>query len=263
MHPAVDPNPSILPLPRFIEDVRVVAPTPGHPLRVERLPDGRTRLVFRALEGGRRADLSVTGPQTRALFKSSPGIVRAVVLSFKPGWSAPLLGVAAHALTDRIVPLEDIWGRAAADLCQELLAASSVPDVLERLGHALAARTRTFEPASARLARQAVRLLEGDEARVESVAEQLGVTSRHLRRAFAESVGIGPKEFARSVRLQRAVRTAATSKDWVRIAADAGYYDQAHLIADFRELVGLTPGAFQRRADDGGARLASKKCAAA
>jgi AraC-like DNA-binding protein len=40
-------------------------------------------------------------------------------------------------------------------------------------------------------------------------------------------------------RMQRAVRTAATSKDWVRIAADAGYYDRAHLIADFRELIGL------------------------
>ena len=79
---------------------------------------------------------------------------------------------------------------------------------------------------------------------MESVAKRLGVTARHLRRAFTESVGIGPKEFARTVRLQRAVRSAATSNDWGRIAADAGYYDQAHLIADFRELVGLTPGAF-------------------
>jgi AraC-like DNA-binding protein len=91
-------------------------------------------------------------------------------------------------------------------------------------------------------------LLEGDEVRVKSVAERLGVTARHLRRAFTESVGIGPKEFARTGRLQRAVRMAAASKDWARIAADAGYYDQAHLIADFRELVGLTPGAFLRRA---------------
>ena len=74
------------------------------------------------------------------------------------------------------------------------------------------------------------------------MAEQLGVTARHLRRAFKESVGIAPKEFARSVRLQRAVRSAATSKDWRRIAAHAGYCDHAHLIADFRKLVGLTPG---------------------
>jgi len=52
------------------------------------------------------------------------------------------------------------------------------------------------------------------------------------------------------------VERAATSKDWARIAQDAGYYDQAHLIADFRQLVGLTPGAFQKRAGDGGAARA-------
>ena len=40
---------------------------------------------------------------------------------------------------------------------------------------------------------------------------------------------------------------AATSKDWGRIAAEAGYYDQAHLIGDCRELAGLTPGAFRAR----------------
>lgn len=270
---------------RFFEDARVAvraaepegtkSPNGGpgqHPmlarseraLRVEWLPDGRTRLVFRVLEEGRRGDLFVAGPRTRAMFKNAPGVVRSVVLPFKPGWSAPLLGVAANALTDQIVSLEDIWGLAGRDLCHELLAAPSLPDVLDRLAHAFAVRThRTFEPASARLARHAVRLLEGDEVRVESVAERLGVTARHLRRAFTESVGIGPKEFARTVRLQRAVRRVATSKDWVRIAADAGYYDQAHLIADFRELVGLTPGAFLKRGGDRGIRYASKDCAAA
>ena len=82
-----------------------------------------------------------------------------------------------------------------------------VPDAL-----ALRAR-QTFEPVSGRLARHAVRLLEGGEVRVERVAEQLGVTARHLRRVFTESIGIGPKDFARSIRLQRAVRRTATSND--------------------------------------------------
>jgi AraC-like DNA-binding protein len=92
-------------------------------------------------------------------------------------------------------------------------------------------------------------LLEGDEVRVESVAKRLGITARHLSRVFTESIGIGPKDFARAARLQRAVRRLATSTNWVHIATDAGYYDQAHLIADFRDLVGLTPGAFLKRAD--------------
>lgn len=247
MDPAAAPTPW---LSRFVEDVRAVAPAAGR-VRLEWLPDGRTSLVFRVLEGG-KGDVAVAGPRTRALFKDAAGVSRAVLLQLKPGWSAALLGVAASTLTDRVVLLEDLWGRAGGELFFELLEARTLPAVLDRLSRAIALRTHHgFEPASARLARRAVRLLEGGETRVERVAEQLGVTARHLRRAFTESVGIGPKDFARTVRLQRVVRLAATSKDWARIALQAGYYDQAHLIADFRELVGLTPGAFVKRAGGG------------
>ncbi|MGK3989358.1 helix-turn-helix transcriptional regulator [Sorangium sp. So ce136] len=238
-----------LALPRHVEDVRAVAPLPGKAFDLEWLPDGRTTLFFRALEGGRKGDVWVAGPRMRAIIKSKTGLARTVILRFKPGWSVPLLGVAASELTDRIVPLEEVWGRAARELCGELLAAGSRADVMDRVARALALRAgQSFETASGQLARRAVRLLEGGEVRVERVAGRLGITARHLRRAFIENVGIGPKEFARTVRLQRAVRMAATSCDWARIAADAGYYDQAHLIADFRQLLGLTPGAFFKRA---------------
>lgn len=189
-------------LSRFVEDFRVVVPASGLTLRVDRLPDGRTTLIFRALEEGRKGDVTVAGPRTRALFKNATGIARVVMLQFKPGWSAPLLGVAANELTDRIVSLEDIWGRAGGDLCLDLLAAQSLPEVLDRLSHTMFVRAeQASESASARLARRAVRLLEAGEVRVERVAARLGITARHLRRAFTESIGIGPKDFARTVRL--------------------------------------------------------------
>lgn len=234
-------------LARFVEDIQVVTPG-GRPLSIDRLPDGRTSLIVRVLEG-ERGDVTVTGPRTRALFKHATGLVRAITLQFKPGWSAPLLGVAANTLTDRFVKLEELWGAAGRELGRELVETASVPDLVARLSRAIAARPHG-EPASARIARRAVRLLEGDEVRVDHVAQQLGVSPRHLRRVFTENIGVGPKEFARMVRLQRAVREASTSKDWGRIAANAGYYDQAHLIGDFRELVGLTPGAFVKRRID-------------
>jgi AraC-like DNA-binding protein len=238
-----------LALARFVEDVRAVAPPPGQAFDIEWLPDGRTALLFREIEGGREGDVWVAGPRTRAVFKSKTGVARMVTLRFKPGWSVPLLGVAASELADRLVPLEDVWGRVGRELGGELLAARSRADVMDRVARALVLRAgQPFEAASGQLARRAVRLLEGGEVRVERVADRLGVTARHLRRAFIENVGIGPKEFARTARLQRAVRMAATSCDWARIAANAGYYDQAHLIADFRQLVGLTPGAFFKRA---------------
>ncbi len=171
-----------------------------------------------------------------------------MVVRFKPGWSASLLGVAASALTDRVISLEDIWGCAGRDLCLDLIAAKNHPEAMEHIARAIAARAEdSFESSSARLARRAARLLEDGAARVENVAAALGVTSRHLRRAFTESVGVGPKDFARTARLQRAVKMATASRDWGRIATDAGYYDQAHLISDFRDLTGLTPGAFATR----------------
>ncbi len=61
------------------------------------------------------------------------------------------------------------------------------------------------------------------------------------------NIGVTPKEFARGARLRRALTLSSTSTSWLRVALDAGYYDHAHLIADFRDLVGLTPIAFAKR----------------
>ena len=253
MQRTLDSTASTFSLARFVEDVRDLATTSGRSSH-ERLPDGRTTLIFRVQEEGRRGDVSVAGPRTQAHFKNVTGVVRAVIVRFKPGWAVPLLGVAASVLTDRIISLQDLWGRPGSDLCAELLETRTTAEALDRLARAIALRSDdTFEAASAQLARRAVRLLDGDEVRIDSVAARLGVTARHLRRAFTENVGIGPKDYARTVRLQRAVGMTATSKDWGRIAADAGYYDQAHLISDFRELVGLTPGAFLKRPTAAGA----------
>ncbi|HEY0191532.1 MAG TPA: helix-turn-helix transcriptional regulator, partial [Kofleriaceae bacterium] len=223
----------------FVEDVYLLAPAPGAWLPVEWLPDGRTHLVIRELENG-RGDACVVGPRTRAIFKRATGVRRAMRLRFKAGWSAPLFGVPAHELVDRFVSIDELWGRG---LTAELLAARDASEVLAR---DIVDRD-AFESASARLARRAARLLEHDAIRVDRVAEQLGVTARHLRRVFAEHIGIGPKDYARTVRLQRAVRGAIASSDWTRIARDAGYYDQAHLIGEFRELLGFTPGAYAAR----------------
>ena len=198
--------------------------------------------------GGRRADLTLVGPRTRAHFKDATGSIRAVTIQFKPGWSMPCLGVAASELTDTHVSLEDIWGNAARELCNELLDLTNMADVAQRIARAIAEHVdEDLEPTSSRIARHAVRLLEGSETRVDVVAHRLGVTPRHLRRAFVENIGVGPKDFARAVRLQRVLSLATRSSDWAQIAVEAGYYDQAHLIVDFRDLVGLTPREYMRR----------------
>jgi AraC-like DNA-binding protein len=82
-------------------------------------------------------------------------------------------------------------------------------------------------------------------ANVSAVAVDLGVSERHLRRVFRETVGVSPKAFAKLKRFHRALRVAREDgrASWASIAAAAGYYDQAHLIAEVRAIAGATPRA--------------------
>ncbi len=245
--PQTETRALLFPIARHLESVRAIGALRDGTRWVDRLPDGRTCLVFRELASG-HADVTVLGPLRRARFKEAKGVVRAVAFQFKPGWSTQLFGVEASVLTDQYVGLDDLWGGDGRALVSELLRADSTSEMVESLARTLTSRQdRLSEPTSAPLARRAARMLEDEDVRVESVAERLGVTSRHLRRAFAENIGVPPKEFARGARLQRALRLSKSQTSWLRIALEAGYYDQAHLNADFRDLVGLTPIGFAKR----------------
>lgn len=80
-------------------------------------------------------------------------------------------------------------------------------------------------------------------APVREVARELAVSERQLRNLFADGVGVSPKHYARIDRL-RHVLTHAASAPWAELAAATGYYDQSHMTADFRTLMGVPPGAF-------------------
>jgi methylphosphotriester-DNA--protein-cysteine methyltransferase len=77
--------------------------------------------------------------------------------------------------------------------------------------------------------------------RIGCLGPALGLTRQHLARQFAEHVGVSPKMFARVVRLRSLlahVRNVETV-GWSPLALSHGFYDQSHLIEDFRELTGL------------------------
>lgn len=76
-------------------------------------------------------------------------------------------------------------------------------------------------------------------------ARALGVSERQLRRDFRDALGLPPKAVARLDRFARALRAAhaGAQASWASIAADAGYYDQAHLIAEFNAIAGVGPQA--------------------
>ncbi|HEY0882562.1 MAG TPA: helix-turn-helix transcriptional regulator [Archangium sp.] len=230
---------------RFFEDSVVRAADANGDLRMDSLPDGRTRIALLMTKNQNCTGLWVVGPRTSAIFKTSHGVDRAVVATIKPGWTSTLLGVPASELTNQTVRLHTLWGEDALPLTCEV---SRAPETLPERFVAAALHRNRQESSSARLARHATRLLDAEPLPVETVAEKLGVTSRHLRRTFIENVGVGPKDFSRASRLQRALRLSETTDDWGEVATHAGYFDQSHFTTDFKALMGVTPSRFERRA---------------
>lgn len=172
---------------------------------------------------------------------------RIVMARLHLGTPEAILGASASALAGRIVALEDLWGDATTRrLCEQLAGVRDNVDAAAILERAIAERLTHADGRSGhvRLALDAADRLAS--ANVNAVAADLSVSERHLRRVFHDVIGVSPKAFAKLARFHRALRAAQTDRDanWANIAADAGYYDQAHLIAEFHAIAGVTPRAF-------------------
>ncbi|WP_149194525.1 helix-turn-helix domain-containing protein [Luteimonas suaedae] len=191
-------------------------------------------------------DAHALGARQETHRKIVPGGQRIVFARLHLSTYEAVLGVPASDIAGRIVALEDLWGDAATQRLRRRLAdARDTAVAASILEHAIAERIAMADApgAHARLAFTAAERLAS--ASVRAVAGGLGVSERHLRRVFREAVGVSPKAFAKLTRFHRALAAAredgATS--WATIAAAAGYYDQAHLIAEFHAIAGTTPRA--------------------
>lgn len=221
------------------------APSPGH--RV--LPDGCMDVLFD------RSGARVIGSMSRAIV-TSPTMDRVDVFGvrFHPGEAAPFVRERARALRDGAVPLDVFWGPTARALHDEIMSTTSMPSRLRAIERVLLARHLSARNAKSTdflgdRVREAIRFVRAcvTVPSVAAIARAVGVTTRTLERAFDERVGVGPKLFARVMRMQRVVARIDRGVDaWSTLALDAGFADQAHLVRDLHELAGATPTALSR-----------------
>lgn len=173
------------------------------------------------------------------------GAGRVVGVRFRPGGFRPFLNAPVSSVTGRFVPFRELYDPAVADA---VLAArdDGAVRVLEDFLLGFAPR----RDADAELVAAAVGTAAADPAiaRAAQLAEAAGTGLRRLQRLFADHVGVGPKWVIRRYRLHEAADRAAGGGDLdlVRLAAELGYSDQAHLTRDFTALVGSPPARYAR-----------------
>jgi methylphosphotriester-DNA--protein-cysteine methyltransferase len=142
------------------------------------------------------------------------------------------------------VPLTDLWGDRAARLEHRLNELTGPEPVLRGIEDALLESLHDSANARDLLLREAVESLSTTGERVGALARRLSVSERHLRDLFTDRVGLSPKRFARIQRV-RTVLAGTGSAEWAGLASDTGYYDQSHMTADFRTLMGGSPASFR------------------
>jgi AraC-like DNA-binding protein len=180
-------------------------------------------------------------------------LVSVMGVRFRPGGAFPFLGPPANELADAHVDLEALWGTSAVELRERLCAAKTPDERFNLLEKALVAHL--FRPLERHCA---VRFALDTFGRADSggairdVARDVGLSQRRFIQLFAREVGMSPKLFCRVRRFRQALEKVRwlALPNWSRVAADCGYYDQSHLIHDFRFFSNLSPTEYVRQRSD-------------
>jgi AraC-like DNA-binding protein len=217
------------------------------------LPDGSCELVINLLDDEIR--LYDTRDFTR--FERLPGAVlvgphsgyfvidtaeqqSVAGIHFRPGGASPFLRLPAEELHGQQVGLNDLWGGFARELRECVAGAPSAEVRFDLLEMALLRRLErplAHHPAVA----YALREFESTHS-IARVREATGLSERRFIELFRQQVGLTPKLYCRVRRFQGAIRRMPRAPiDWADLALHAGYFDQAHMIHEFRAISGLSP----------------------
>lgn len=190
----------------------------------------------------------VSGLHSAAATIEHDGHQHGIHLDVTPRGARALFGLPAGALTDQMVDLDDLWGRAdAVELVERVRAAAGWPERFAVLDELARRRLQEHPDPPPEVDRAWQRLLAtGGGIEVGALAREVGWSRRHLGQRFRAELGLSPKVAARVLRFERST-TLLRRPDrpsLAEVAATCGYYDQAHLTREWRSLAATTPAAW-------------------
>lgn len=170
-------------------------------------------------------------------------------VKFKPGAFYPLLQQPLATLTDRSLPITQLFGEAGKALSASILKLDD-PAAMCALADAFwAPRLPKFDE-TVSLVGAMVNQIMADRTmcKVDDVAHHFGLSRRTLQRLFNRYVGVSPKWVITRYRLHDAAEQLINGVDMplAAMAQDLGYFDQAHFIKEFKAAVGLSPAEYAR-----------------
>jgi AraC-like DNA-binding protein len=201
---------------------------------------GRTRLLPAVIALGpcdhRVADVMPIGHQKN------------FTVLFEPTGFYRLFRISPAEVRNHAYDCSDVLGRHILDLHAKLCAAKTFEQMIGAVEDVLLNKTATALPRSQ--IQQGARQILRSKGRSDlaAMSSRLGLSESSWRRHFITEVGVTPKRYVRMLRFQHAValKRGNPTRAWTDVGLEAGYYDQAHLIADFHGITRANPSQFMR-----------------
>jgi AraC-like DNA-binding protein len=245
------------PLSQHISYIGYWEHTGGTPHRSTALPRGAATIVIE-LSGREQVDFTAVGQpalQVPSAFITGAGTTSYVTridpgqtvmtVHFRPAGARAFLGMPLSDLQDRCIGIDDIFGESSRILRERLTETTSAADRMAMLKKFLLGCLMIHDD---RLHRLLAHLDTDPSITVAQVCALTALSPKRLATLFGAEVGLTPKTYLRVRRLQAALRRLDTGAHrGAEIAADLGYFDQAHFVRDFRSFTAITPSQYPRR----------------
>lgn len=254
------------PLGRFIDNfIYFEGLNPAHSLD-RFLPDGNTELIFdlteipqhihdnhtlEVIQSCRQA--WVSGVRTRPITIPSGKDSRMLVVAFKKGAAHPFYPFPMSELTDSVVMADLVFGSSILDLREKLLFAKSTSEMFYLVELFLLGRAgdKLHESTTSNCIKYAISniISQPTLSSFHNLSDQIGYSQKHFIELFKGQVGLSPKQYLKIIRFQKAIYEIEANRSihWSGIAAESGFYDQAHFIHDFKDFSGFTPNDYIKR----------------
>jgi AraC-like DNA-binding protein len=215
-----------------------------HPAVTVALAFGAGRPVVEDSAGGTHRGSIVAGAGfgcTGAMWARGEDIA-CVQVRLSPVVARAVLGVSPAELDGAVLGLEQVWGRAAGRIGEQLGELTSWEERFALVDAVVARRRQARTAVDPEVAWAWGRIVATRGAvRVEHLADELGWSRKRLWSRFGAQLGLPPKRAGKLVRFDRAAHRLAAGENPARVAAESGYADQSHLHRDVVAFTGTTP----------------------
>jgi AraC-like DNA-binding protein len=181
--------------------------------------------------------------QSHAVTLRPTGALGVVIVCLRSDAASRIVGAPLREFANATIHLGNVFRAREVAMCDDMLAGARTSE--ERIAGIQSFLLRHLRPHNDSLAsRAALQLRKDPTMQIHSLAAKLGLSARHLARAFNAAFGISPKRFARLARFQKILAERRHGQSWAQVAYACGLTDQAHLVREFRDIVGESPTEF-------------------